>query len=77
MRKVDFSSFTPSLGCRQTLTISPLNKIHKDQLEQLQKRSVSACRLNICSKVDETTDEIGPFDIDTNAESDLESVRNG
>ena len=58
------------------VVISLLNIIHKDhQLEHLRKRSISACRLNICSKVDKTTDEMGPFDIDTNI--DLESVRNG
>ena len=57
------------------VVISLLNIIHKDQLEQLRKSSISACRLNICSKVDETTDEMGPFNIDTNV--DLESVRNG
>ena len=45
------------------VVISPLNIIHKDQLEQLWKRSISACRLNICSNVDETTDEIGPYSI--------------
>ena len=57
------------------VVISLLNIIHKDQLEQLRKSSISACRHNICSKVDETIDEMGPFDIDTNV--DLESVRNG
>ena len=57
------------------VVISPLSIIHKDHLEQLRKRSISACRLNFCSKVDEATDEMGPFDIDTNV--DLESVRNG
>ena len=41
------------------LVISPLNIIQKDQIATLSKHNVSACRLNINTKVEETT-ETGP-----------------
>lgn len=31
--------------------VSPLNIIHKDQMEDLKKHGIFACRINICSKL--------------------------
>lgn len=38
------------------LTILPLNIIQKDQIEALKVHGISACRLNILSRGEETTD---------------------
>lgn len=39
------------------LTILPLNIIQKDQIEALKNHGISACRLNILSTVEKTTDD--------------------
>lgn len=55
------------------LTISPLNIIQKDQIEALKVHGISACRLNIVSRVEDTTD--GNFIAEW--EVDVERVKNG
>lgn len=38
--------------------MSPINNIYTDQMEDLKKKhGISACRVNICSKFEETTDD--------------------
>lgn len=60
------------------IVVSPLNIIHKDQMEDLKKHGISACRLNICSKVEETTDDedMGSFELDSTG-VDLDNVIHG
>ena len=55
------------------LTISPLNIIQKDQIKALKLRGISACRLNIQSKVDETTDD----DFDVECDVEVERLKKG
>lgn len=55
------------------LTISPLNIIQKDQIEALKVHGISACRLNIVSRVEDTTD--GNFIAEW--EVDVERVKKG
>lgn len=55
------------------LTISPLNIIQKDQIHILKIHGISACRLNIASKVEDTTDE----DLVAECDVDVERVKKG
>lgn len=52
------------------MTISPLNTIQKDQIEALKVHVISACRLNIVSKVEDTTDGnfIAEWEVDVSEE---------
>ncbi|XP_069107293.1 ATP-dependent DNA helicase RecQ-like [Argopecten irradians] len=62
------------------VVVSPLNIIQKDQLESMKKRGISACKLDIKTKVDETTDTLDDVDLekyDVKCDVPLTTVING